>query len=594
MRALLLGNAAIARGAYEYGVEFASAYPGTPSTEILENMAQYKEIYSEWATNEKVALDGALGAAYAGHRALAAMKHVGVNVASDTLFSSSYSGIKGGLVIVTADDPGMYSSQNEQDNRNYARFAKLPMLEPSDAQECKDFVGLALDLSEEFDTPVFLRTTMRISHGKSLVELGERVAPKQGEEKFTKDPKKYVMIPAHARLRHPVVEERLLKLKEFAETFPHNRIEWGDRRLGIISSGHVYLCAKEVFPQASFLKLGMVYPLPEKLIREFAAGVEKVVVVEELDPFFEERIKLMGINCVGKEVFPITGELRTSTIRECAIKAGLLDEAEATPVVEAEAVPEPFMAMPRPPAFCPGCSHRGLFYVLKKLKLVVFGDIGCYSMGVLPPFTAMDTVTCMGASVGLAHGAQRVGITDRSVAVIGDSTFFHAGVAPLINVIYNGGATVTIILDNGSTAMTGAQQNPGTGVNLRGEPTRKVDIEQLVRGLGVEKVWTVNALDVEQIEETVEAALAVEDEPSVVIVRGDCVFVHLPERSLLTVDTEACTACGICFRVGCPAILKDYEHLFRGKRPKAEIDLALCNGCDICRQVCPLDAILPV
>lgn len=601
MQALLLGNEAIARGAYEAGVVFASAYPGTPSTEILESMAQYKEVHAEWATNEKVALDSALGAAYAGHRALAAMKHVGVNVAADSLFSASYSGVKGGLVIITSDDPGMYSSQNEQDNRNYARFAKIPMLEPSDSQECKDFVGVALDISEQFDTPVFLRTTMRISHGKSIVELGERTAGEKAVEKFAKNPPKYVMIPAHARKRHPVVEERLLKLAEFAETFLHNRIEWGDRSLGIIASGHTYLCAKEVFPEASFLKLGMAYPLPKNLIREFAAGVEKVIVVEELDPFFEEQIKLMGVDCVGKEVFPICGELRTSVIRESAQKAGLLEGAMSdSPTVghrgvseqeEAEA-PEPFFAMPRPPAFCPGCSHRGVFYVLRKKRLTVFGDIGCYSMGVLPPFTAMDTVTCMGASIGIAHGAQQAGISDKSVAVIGDSTFFHTGIAPLINVIYNKGSSVTLILDNQATAMTGTQPNPGTGVTLTGETSSAVDFEQLVRGIGVPHVRSVDSMNVEEIEEALDEALAREGEPSVIVVKGECVFVHRPERPVLYVETEPCTSCGICFRVGCPAILKDWEHLFRGKRPKAKIDPLQCTGCDICRQVCPFDAIL--
>jgi indolepyruvate ferredoxin oxidoreductase alpha subunit len=593
LRTLLLGNEAIARGAYEAGVVFASAYPGTPSTEVLQNMAQYREVHSEWAPNEKVALDAALGASYAGHRALAAMKHVGVNVAADTLFSAAYSGVKAGLLIVTADDPGIYSSQNEQDNRQYARFAKIPMLEPSDSQECKDFVRLGLAISEQFDTPVFLRSTMRISHGKSIVELGERTADDPGPRNFEKHPDKYVLIPAHAQRRHPIVEERMEKLRAFADTFSGNRLEWGSRKLGIIASGHAYLCAREVFPDASFLKLGMAYPLPEKLVRELATGVERLIIVEELDPFYEEQIRAWGISVAGKAIFPITGELRTSTIRECAVRAGLLLPEEATVIADSGGGGESFEAMVRPPALCPGCSHRGVFYLLRKKRLTVFGDIGCYSIGVLPPFEAMDTVTCMGASVGVAHGALQAGITDRSVAVIGDSTFFHSGIAPLINQVYNGGDGVTLILDNSATGMTGAQGNPGTGGTLMGEQHRPVDIAQVVRGLGVEGVWVVNAFDLAELDQAIDAALAVEGRPAVVVVREECVFVERPGPGVLTVLTEPCTACGICFKVGCPAILKDEAHLFRGKRPKAMIDPLMCTDCDICRQVCPFDAIVP-
>jgi len=593
LRVLLLGNEAIARGAYEAGVVFACAYPGTPSTEVLQNLAQYHEVHSEWAPNEKVALDAALGASYAGHRALAAMKHVGVNVAADTLFSAAYSGVKAGLLIVTADDPGIYSSQNEQDNRQYARFAKIPMLEPSDSQECKEFVRLGLEISEQFDTPVFLRTTMRISHGKSIVELGERTADDPGPHKFEKHPDRYVLIPAHAQRRHPIVEARMEKLRAFADTFPGNRLEWQSRKLGIIASGHAYLCAREVFPDASFLKLGMAYPLPEKLVRELAAGVERLIVVEELDPFYEEQIRAWGIEVEGKAIFPITGELRTLTIRECAVRTGLLPPEKATVFADPSDGEEPFVAMVRPPALCPGCSHRGVFYLLRKKRLTVFGDIGCYSIGVLPPFQAMDTVTCMGASIGVAHGALQSGITDRSVAVIGDSTFFHSGIAPLINQVYNGGGGVTLILDNSATGMTGAQGNPGTGGTLMGEQHRPVDIAQVVRGLGVEDVWVVNAFDLAELEQAIDAALAVEGRPAVVVVREECVFVERPGPGVLTVLTEPCTACGICFKVGCPAILKDEAHLFRGKRPKAMIDPLMCTDCDICRQVCPFDAIVP-
>ena len=593
LRTLLLGNEAIARGAYEAGIVFACAYPGTPSTEILQNMAQYHEVRSEWAANEKVALDAALGAAYAGHRALAAMKHVGVNVAADTLFSASYSGVKAGLVIVTADDPGIYSSQNEQDNRQYARFAKIPMLEPSDSQECKDFVGTALEISELFDTPVFLRTTMRISHGKSIVELGERTASASEPQKFEKHPDKYVLIPAHAQRRHPIVEARMEKLRAFAETFAGNRIEWRGRKLGIVTSGHAYLCAREVFPDASILKLGMAYPLPENLVRTLAAGVERLIVVEELDPFYEEHIRAWGIEAEGKAIFPITGELRTATIRKHAVRAGLLPQEEAPPAAGPAGGEEPFVAMMRPPALCPGCSHRGVFYLLSKKRLTVFGDIGCYSIGVLPPFNAMDTVTCMGASISVAHGALQSGITDKSVAVIGDSTFFHSGIAPLVNQVYNGGGGVTLILDNSATAMTGAQGNPGTGDTLMGEQHRPVDIAQVVRGLGVEDVWTVDAFRMDELDGAIDAALAVEGRPAVVVVREECVFVERPGPGVLTVLTEPCTACGICFKVGCPAILKDEAHLFRGKRPKAMIDPLMCTDCDICRQVCPFDAIVP-
>jgi len=602
MRVLMLGNAAIARGAFEAGVRFASAYPGTPSTEILENMAQYRAIRSEWASNEKVALDAAMGASFAGHRALAAMKHVGLNVAADSLFASAYTGVKGGLVIVVADDPGMFSSQNEQDSRQYARFAKLPMLEPADAQECKDFVAIALDMSEEFDTPVLLRTTMRVSHGKSLVEIHETaVGGVPDKPRFAKAPSKYVMIPAHARPRHPIIEERLRKLAEYAETSPLNRIELGHSftslkhkpRLGIISSGHAYLCAREVFPNASFLKLGMAYPLPKNLIREFAQTVDKVVVIEELDPFFEEQIRLMGMDVVGKDVFPVVGELHTSVIRERAIQAGLLEATDDGRRTTVEGFG--FEMATRTPTLCAGCSHRGVFYVLNKLRLVVFGDIGCYSMGVLPPFNAMDTITCMGASIGVAHGAQQAGIADRAVAVIGDSTFFHAGIPALANVVYNQGTSVTLILDNGTTAMTGAQDNPGTGKTLMGEMSPKIDLEAVVRALGVQDVRVVDAFDIDLIERELKAALAVTDRPSVLIIRGPCVFVDRPERALLWVDPVKCTGCGLCFRVGCPAIIKDPEgRLFRDKKPLAFIDALQCTGCDICRQVCNLNAIFPV
>jgi indolepyruvate ferredoxin oxidoreductase alpha subunit len=590
MKRLLSGNEAIALGAFEGGVRYAAAYPGTPSTEVLENLATYKGVVSEWASNEKVAFDSALGAAFAGARALAAMKHVGVNVAADSLMSASYTGVRAGLVLVSADDPGTFSSQNEQDNRQYARFGKIPCIEPSDSQEAKDWTALAFEISEQFDTVVLLRSTTRLSHSKSAVEVD--VPKDRGAlpplEKFERQPLKYVIIPAHAKLRHPVVEERIRKLKEYAETTPLNRIEWADKKIGVITGGVAYQYAREVLAGFSILKLGLSHPIPEKMIRDFAAQVETLVVAEELDPFWEEQIRAMGLKCYGKDIFPMTGEFTLKVVRDAAIKAGLPAKQLPSP----GPTPLAFKVPPRPPALCPGCPHRSAFYSLSKHKVLVSGDIGCYSIGTLPPFNAMDTVVAMGASIGLAHGATQAGLQEKMVAVIGDSTFFHAGIPALASAIYNNSSTTTIILDNGTTGMTGQQGNPGTGQTLQGTQGRRVPIEPVVRAMGVEAVWNVLALDEEVVDKAIKEALAVKDKPSVVIVEGTCVFLdEFQKRQVVSVDLETCNGCALCFRVGCPAILKSDEHDAKTNRPKAAIDPLLCVGCDVCLQVCPRDAI---
>ncbi len=589
MKRILSGNEAIAYGAYLAGVRYASAYPGTPSTEILENLARMSDVRAEWASNEKVALDAVAGASYGGARALAAMKHVGLNVASESLFYLAYSGVNGGLVLISADDPGAFSSQNEQDNRNYARFAKVPCFEPSDSQECMDYVLLAFDLSEQFDTPVLVRTTTRISHSKSVVQMPEGDGHEPRPLKaFVRDPAKYAMIPANARRRHPVVEERLRKLAEWAETASVNRIEWGKKEIGIVASSVAYQYAHEIFDGYSFLKLGMSYPLPEKLIRQFAAQVDKVVVVEELDPFYETEIRAMGIPAVGKEYFPRSNEFSLSVVRDGARKLGVEMAPDPTPVAAA------FQPPARLPALCPGCPHRSTFYTLKKMKLYVAGDIGCYAIGVLPPFNAIDTVSCMGASFGVAHGIDAAGANSakqRWVAVLGDSTFFHAGLPALANIVYNRGASTLLILDNDTTGMTGQQENPGTGRTLQGAKTQKIDIEAVVRAMGVQDVFIVDAFDEPAVEATIKKALAITDRPSVVISKGPCVFLdQYPEKYVDEVDQDKCNGCSLCFRVGCPGLYKG-ELDAKTKKPKALIDPLLCIGCDVCLQVCPRDAI---
>jgi indolepyruvate ferredoxin oxidoreductase alpha subunit len=590
---LLSGNEAVARGAWEAGVAVASAYPGTPSTEILEELARFPNVYAEWASNEKVAVDVAIGAAYAGRRALAAMKHVGLNVAADSLMSASITGIEAGLVIVSADDPGMHSSQNEQDNRTFARFARIPCLEPGDSQDAKDLTVAAFDLSERFDTPVLLRLTTRICHSTSAVEVGERPLPDAGEApaappKFPRNPEKYVSIPAHARRRRPVQEQRMRDVAAAAESFPFNRVEPGDRSLGIITAGVAYQYAREVFPGASFLRLGMSWPLPERMIREFAAGVDRLIVVEELDPFIEEAVRLMGLAVEGKSVFPLIGELDPRVVRESAAAAGLLPQEARVPLQAVEVPPLPA----RPPVLCPGCPHRGTFYILNKLKVPVNGDIGCYTLGLVPPLSAIHTTGCMGAGIAVAHGATKAGSPERHVAVIGDSTFFHTGIPALVNVVYNRSNVVTVIMDNRVTGMTGHQDNPGTGRTLQGQETTRIELEPLVRALGIRHVKTLPAYAVDEIEATLKAYLKL-DEPSVLITEEPCAL--LPDARKrwvpLEVLADKCNGCTICFRIGCPAILKSEELDERYGRPKALIDESLCTGCEVCAQVCPRDAI---
>ena len=590
MKKLLSGNEAIARGAWESGVQVAAAYPGTPSTEILETLAPMPGVYAEWCPNEKVALDVAIGASYAGARAMAVMKHVGLNVAADSFFYASMTGMEAPLVIVSADDPAMHSSQNEQDNRHYAKFARVPCLEPSDSQEAKDLVGVALSISEEFDTPVMLRTTTRIAHSYTLVELGEREVEERPElPSYRIDTRKYVMVPGNARRRHPIIEERIAKLARFAETFPYNRMEMGDRSLGIVTCGVAYQYAKEVFKDASILKLGMTYPLPKAMIRDFAAQVGRLIVLEELDPFIEEEIRLMGIEVAGKDIFPICGEFNPQVVRESAIQAGLLDESVRVDSVELEKGPLP----PRPPILCPGCPHRGVFHVTNKLKLVVNGDIGCYTLGFLSPQEALHTQGCMGASIGVAHGVAKAGIKERNVAVIGDSTFFHTGMPALLNTVYNQGNTITIILDNHTTAMTGHQDNPGTGRTLRGEETVAVGFEGLAKAVGIEEVHTVDPYDLAEVEEALRACLA-QDRPAVIVARRECALFPEVRRQWmpLKVDAERCNGCELCFQVGCPALVKSQELDEKTGRPKAWIDPLLCTGCEICAQVCARKAIL--
>jgi indolepyruvate ferredoxin oxidoreductase alpha subunit len=595
---LLSGNEALALGAYHAGVGVATAYPGTPSSEILEYIARFKDVYAEWSTNEKVAMEVALGAAYAGVRSIASMKQVGLNVASDPFMAASIAGINGGMVVVCADDPGVHSSQNEQDNRYYAKFAKVPMLEPSDSQEAYDFMAHAFDISEQFDTPVMVRTTTRISHSKSVVRVNRERVARDRPPRFQYDVQKYVMLPVYARIRHVFIEERLVKLAAYSESFPLNQIIRRKRHLGIVTSGVAYQYAREVFPEASFLKLAMTYPLPEKLIRDFAAQVDRLIVIEELEPFLQEHIQAMGIEVSGKEFIPRVAELNPDIIEEACRSAGLLSRTSARQKVEvASELPR------RPPLLCPGCPHTGIFFVLntigqrsrlaksrgevqKESNLIVTGDIGCYTLATYPPLSAIDTTACMGASIGQALGLEKAGINKKVVAVIGDSTFMHSGITPLVNAVYNEGHITVIILDNGTTAMTGHQDHPGTGVSAQGKETTRVELESLVRGIGVKDVRVIDAFDMKALRGGVRSAL---DNPelSVIIVRGTC-SVRLPARSgPLTIDVEKCNLCGVCLRLGCSAIQKEDERLF--------IDAALCAGdaCTICQQLCPRQAIAP-
>ena len=596
---LLSGNEALALGAYHAGVRVAAAYPGTPSTEILEAMACFDDVYAEWSTNEKVALEVALGAAYAGVRAMASMKHVGLNVASDAFLAAATTGINAGIVIISADDPGIHSSQNEQDNRHYARLAKVPMLEPSDSQEAYDIMAHAFEISEEFDTPVLLRSTTRISHSKSVVKVTRSRALPQRQIAFPHNVSKYVMLPVYARLRRPLIEERLAKLAAYAETFPLNRIEWGERRLGIVTSGIAYQYAKEIFPRASFLKLSMTYPLPQNLIRSFAEQVDRLIVIEELDPFLEENIRAMGLEVSGKEFIPRFGELNLGIIEEKSRAAGLLPTGKTEPSAKMETT----VALPkRPPLLCPGCPHTGIFFVLSSIgqrlrlpkskdkaprepKLIITGDIGCYTLGAYPPLSAMDTCACMGASIGQALGLEKAGVSKKVVAVIGDSTFLHAGITPLVDAVYNEGKITVLILDNRTTAMTGHQGHPGTGISAKGKKTRAVELEPLVRGMGITNVRTVDAFNLKELRAAVRASLASE-ELSVIIVRGTCVVLVPKCAEPRAVDIERCNRCGVCLQLGCPAIQSDGEQVY--------IEATLCAGenCLVCQQVCPQQAIV--
>lgn len=603
MKRLLSGNEAAARAAWEAGCKVGSGYPGTPSTEIMEAFAQYPDVYAEWAPNEKVAMDVAIGAAYAGRRAICTMKHVGVNVAADALFYAAMTGIEAGLVLVSADDPAMHSSQNEQDNRQFARFCRIPCLDPSDAQDTHDLMVQAFSISEQFDTPVLLRMTTRVCHTTSPVELGEQREVRPDPGKYPRNLGKYCMLPANARKRHPVIEARVADLAEYAETFGGNKIEWRSTKLGILASGVGYQYAREVFPEASVFKLGMVYPLPRRLIEFFASKVEKLIVLEELDPFIEDQVRLMGvqlaeapagINPQGypntKRIFPIAGEFDPIIVKNAAVKAGLI-ESENNGSGETLS---PTVSLPaRPPVLCPGCPHRSAFYILHKLGVPVNGDIGCYTLGITPPLNALHTVGCMGASIAVAHGAAVAGDKERHVAVIGDSTFFHTGVPALINVAYNRSNVITIIMDNRSTGMTGHQQNPGTGLTLQQKPTVEIDIEALVRACGIQKVVTAEAYEVDLIEKTLKDWMK-SDEPAVLITREECALLPTARSKWMPLEVvaERCNGCTLCFRIGCPAILKSEEMDPRYNRPLALIDASACTGCEICAQICPRDAIL--
>jgi indolepyruvate ferredoxin oxidoreductase, alpha subunit len=573
MKKLMLGNEAVARGAYEAGVTVAAAYPGTPSTEITENIAKYDEIYSEWSPNEKVALEVAIGASIGGARAICSMKHVGLNVAADPLFTASYTGVNGGLVVMVADDPGMHSSQNEQDSRFYARFSKTPMLEPADSQECKDYVKKAFEISEIYDCPVIVRLTTRIAHSQSAVEIGEKSDYKLKE--YIKDFNKYVMMPAMARKRHVEVEKRMAGLREFSESSDLNRIEWGSKDIGVITSGIAYHYAREAFGNVSYLKLGMVYPLPEKMISDFAGQVKKLYVIEELEPFIENQLRKMGIEVIGKELLTVMGEYSATLIKEKVL--GLK-------AVESKSADEPIPV--RPPVMCPGCPHRGMFHVLKKLKLVVSGDIGCYTLGALAPTESMDTCVCMGASIGMAHGmekAQGKEFGKKTVAILGDSTFIHSGITGLIDVVYNKGNSTVIILDNSITGMTGHQNNPTTGYTIKGEKTRQVDLVKLAKAVGIERVRVADPFDIKEFEKVVKEEVEAE-EPSVIISQRPCVLLKsVKYEGPQMISSDKCKKCKRCLSVGCPAIVDKGDCI--------EINEALCVGCRLCTKVCSFNAI---
>lgn len=569
---LLIGNEAVARGLYEGGLRVASSYPGTPSTEITECIAKYDDVYSEWAPNEKVAMEVAVGSSIAGARSFCAMKHVGLNVAADPLFTASYTGVNAGMVIAVADDPGMHSSQNEQDSRHYAKAAKILMLEPSDSEECLEYAKAAYELSEKFDTPVILRLTTRVAHSRSIVNIGER--NDIGVKEYVKNPGKYVMMPAMAKKRHIVVEDRMVAERELAETASINTVEYNDKKIGVISSGICYQYAKEALgDRVSYLKLGCVNPLPIELIKNFAANCDKVYVLEELDPFIEEHCKQIGLDVIGKDAFTLQGEYSQNLIAKVIF-------GETKPTMKADIdIPA------RPPVLCAGCPHRGLYYALKKLKLTVSGDIGCYTLGALPPIGMMDTCVCMGASVSALHGRNKADENNckNSVAVIGDSTFIHSGITGLIDIAYNQSNSTVIILDNSITGMTGHQDNPTTGKTIKGDPTTAVSLELLAKAVGIDRVRVVDPYNLKECEDVIREEVAA-DEPSVVISRRPCALLkYVKHNPPLKINKDKCVGCKMCMKIGCPAIsMRD---------GKSEIDFTQCVGCNVCSQLCKFDAI---
>lgn len=581
MKELLSGNEAIARGAYEAGVKIAVGYPGTPSTEILENITQYKTIYAQWSPNEKVAFEVGAGASTIGARTLVTMKHVGVNVAADPLMSFAYAGVNGGFILISADDPGMHSSQNEQDNRIFGKFAKIPVIEPSDSQEAKDYVAIALELSEAFDTPVMLRTTTRIAHSQSMVELAEPQAVPLKE--YAKNAPKNVMVPAYGRARRLVVEERMAKLSEYAATTELNRVEMKKRDIGIITSGICYQYVQEAFPEASILKLGLTFPLNEQAITSFVNQVDRVFVVEELEPFLEDAVTLMGLKVSGKKLFPKIGELNASIIKE---KIGQeLGLTTATPArLEVADLP---VAPMRPPVLCSGCPHRAVFHALKKQRLLVTGDIGCYTLGASAPLESIDTTICMGASIGMALGMEKAKpeLSGKVVAVIGDSTFFHSGLTGLVDMVYNKSQGTVIILDNSITAMTGHQDNPSTGKTLQGEVATVVDIASVAKGIGVRRVVEVDPFELDEFENVLKEELTA-SEPSVIIAKSPCVLLGKPTKEPLQILADKCKNCKACVNLGCPAIAVG--------EGVVTLDSKNCTGCNLCAQVCKFKAIVKV
>ena len=569
---IMLGNEAIARGAYEAGVKVSAAYPGTPSTEISENIVKYDEIYAEWSPNEKVAMEVAIGASISGVRAMASMKHVGVNVASDPLYTAAYTGVNGGLVLVAADDPGLYSSQNEQDTRCVARAAQIPVLEPSDSQEAKDFMKFAFDLSEKYDTPVILRTTTRLSHSQGTVTLGER--EEIPDKTYERNISKFVMMPGMAKVRHVFVEERMDAMAMEGCTFPINKAEYNDTSIGFITSGIPYQYVKEVFPNASVLKLGMVHPLPKQLIEEFASKVEKLYIFEELEPVIEEQVKSWGIQAIGKEIFTKQGEYSANMLR----RALLSEEVEINPAAQVPA---------RPPILCPGCPHRSVYSVLNKLKIHAAGDIGCYTLGAVAPLSVVDTTICMGASISSLHGMEKAKgkeYVKKWVAVIGDSTFMHTGVNSLMNMVYNQGSGTVMILDNSTTGMTGHQDHAATGKTLKGDVVPAINIYNLCKAIGIQHVVEVNAFDLKELERVIKEETA-RDEVSVIITKSPCVLLKgnvFPDKCVPI--PEKCKKCGACLRPGCPALTKKEDGTIA-------IDETMCNGCGLCMQLCPFGAI---